>query len=174
MARSRSGLTQVRSHRNTGWEEGPGGTTERQSITSEAGFVGQALSILADGLTLVRTRGLFRAQLEVITAAGDGFQGAFGIGKASLAAIAVGITAVPTPITEQTWEGWLFWHPISVHGGVSAAADSTGSTQEFVVDSKAMRKINSDEGFYAAFEVVELGTAQVNMWFDSRMLFKLP
>jgi len=177
MPRSRRGSYPVRaSQRRTGWEDGTGSTSPSAISGSTAGFVGLALAALVDGLTLVRTRGSINALLLTASAAGDGFQGAFGIGLATAAAVAVGILAVPTPITEQDWEGWLFWHTVSVHAGDRTAGDSNWNqaTQRIEIDSKAMRKLGSDMALYAAFEVVEEGTATMEIWHDSRMLFKLP
>ena len=42
----------------------------------------------------------------------------------------------------------------------------------FEVDSKAMRKQDINEGFYAAIEVTEFGTADAQWAFNSRMFFK--
>ena len=42
----------------------------------------------------------------------------------------------------------------------------------FEIDSKAMRKQDIDEGFYAAIEVTEFGTADAQWAFNSRMLVK--
>ena len=170
MARTRSGFSRGHSQRRrVGWEAGVGGTSGQGVTTSAAGFLGSAIEILEDGLTLARTRGAFNAELLTATAAGDGFQGAIGIGIVTKSAIDIGITAVPTPITEQDWDGWLFWATVSVHDSLAG-----NGTQEIIIDSKAMRKTSEDTVFYAAFEVVEVGTATATFFLDSRMLFKLP
>jgi len=159
--------------RNKGWEEGPGGTAITTITTSSSVFLGQAVQPTQDGLTLLRTRGLLSAYLTA-GGAGEGFQGAYGIGKATAAAVTAGIASVPTPITEQQWDGWLYWTPISVHQ--QSAFQATGHTFQLAdqLDSKAMRKIAQEEAFYMAIEVVEIGTASMDVFFDSRMLFALP
>ena len=42
------------------------------------------------------------------------------------------------------------------------------------VDSKAMRKFPSEFSLYAAIEVVEIGVAELDVFFDSRVLVFLP
>ncbi len=135
------------------------------------------------GLTIVRIRGMFHWALQSAAAQLDGFQGAFGIGIATAAAINAGIASLPTPITEMGDENWLYHRIIGIHAGgiinqgVAADEDQVNATwaaERFEVDSKAMRKFDDGMGLYAAFEVVELGTAVGNIFFDSRMLVKLP
>ncbi len=130
-----------------------------------------------DGITLVRTRGYFRVVLDTVSAASSGFSGAFGIGLASLAAVTAGIASVPTPITEQEDELWLYWSAFSVSGVTATIADGVNaqSVEHFMeIDSKAMRKFEAGMAMYAAVEVVEIGAASMFVWHDSRMLFKLP
>ncbi len=67
---------------------------------SSSVFVGAAVTPTIEGSTMIRIRGLLNYFLLAGAAAGDGFQGAFGIGIATTAAVAAGIASVPTPITE--------------------------------------------------------------------------
>ena len=46
--------------------------------------------------------------LSAATSALDGFNGAFGIGLVTRQALAVGVSAVPTPLDEEDWDGWLY------------------------------------------------------------------
>ena len=81
------------------------------------------------------------------------------------------------PLTEQQWDGWLYWTPFSLHAltaTIGEGVNAPGAYQRIVVDSKAMRKIAVEEGFYAALEVTEIGVATMHGFFDSRMLFALP
>jgi len=162
--------------RKTSWDAGPGGTGATTIISSSSAFVGAAVQGLVPGLTVTRIRGLLRIVMQSANAAGDGFQGAFGIGIASTAAVVAGIGSVPTPITEADADSWLYWMPISVHVGDKTAGDVNwqGAVQDVVVDTKAMRKMNdSFVSIYAAFEVTEIGTADMDLFFDSRALFLL-
>ncbi len=170
--------------RRVGWEPGIGGTTVQTPITvTGPTLVNAGVQILADGLTLVRTRGRLTIWLTQTAAALDGFSGAFGIGVATFAAFTAGVASLPTPITEQTWDGWLYWQALHIHS--NNVVDTTGSsTADFSVvgiqgltlefDSKAMRKLKEADVIFGAIDLVETGTATAEWWVDSRMLFKLP
>jgi hypothetical protein len=59
-------------------------------------------------LTLVRTHGVFSAWFEVSTGTFDGFDGvAFGLCIVSENAFNAGVAAVPTPIADEAWDGWI-------------------------------------------------------------------
>jgi len=170
----------VSTRRRVGWDLGPGGTTAQTNFTtSSAQIASAAINALLDGLTLVRTRGMLTCRLLSAAAVGDGFSGAFGIAKATTAAVAAGAASVPTPITEQEWDGWLYWTPVQLHASSvlsdTSVLENMGITT-FVheVDSKAMRKLDENESLYASMELVETGTGSLGWFFDSRMLFKLP
>ena len=123
--------------------------------------------------TLVRTRGIFEAVLKTATSAGDGYFGAIGIGRVSTPAFVAGIVSMPTPLTDLAWDGWLYHSFFSLHAGV-AGDSAASSTQRIEIDSKAMRKLGTDETFYAAMEVIEVGTATMSLFLNTRMLSKLP
>jgi len=176
--RSRGGFpVRTNLRRATSWDTGAGGTTPTVVSSGIAQFVGSAAAATTDGLTIVRTRGHLAMFLESVTSAMDSLTGAFGIGIATSAAIAAGIASVPTPLTEQAWEGWMYWSSFTILGRTAVEADgvndSAGVIRE-VIDSKAMRKINSDMSIYAAIETVEVGAANMDVYFDSRVLSKLP
>jgi len=182
--RFRSTRVSVR-HRSS-WEVGPetsGGGAPQELTSSVANLAGTAIQATEDGQTLIRTRGELLIYLKAATAAGDGFHGAFGIAKATSAAVLVGATAVPTPITEEAWDGWLYHRYFSIFAGgpiaIATAAQETlqnaavTAALRIEVDSKAMRKFDVNEAFYACIEVVEKGTAVADWVFNCRMLFKL-
>jgi len=87
----------------------------------------------------------------------------------------VGVTAVPDPIADMDWDGWMYHRFFDVHGaaGTFDATEPQASIQ-FEVDSKAMRKIPLNETLVAVLEVVEQGASTGTAWFDSRILVKLP
>ena len=97
-------------HRSS-WEIGLCNSTDGAPITisaSSAVAVPVAASAGVDGLTVIRIRGELNVYLTSSGALGNGFVGAFGIGKATDAAILSGIASVPTPLTEDSWDGWLY------------------------------------------------------------------
>jgi len=177
MCPARRGFHQARgsSRRRTGWEEGPGGTSTQSLTTAGITLIGSGAQILQDGHTLVRTRGWLGLILATNTLVGDGVIGAFGIGIVSKPAFDIGITAIPGPLSEMDWEGWLYFRHFSVRSGdVSAGfTQLNGVMAGIEVDSKAMRKVGTDEVVIAVIEHVLIGTADVRVNFDSRALYKL-
>jgi len=167
----------VTSRRKTAWDAGTGGTASTPVNSSAAAFIGSGLNVLVDGITAVRIRGYLKMELHVVSGILSGFSGAFGIGKTSLAAFTAGIASVPTPITEQGQENWLYWQPFNVNAISATIADGVNANAvvfETVIDSKAMRKMDVGDVLYAAIETVEVGTATMDVWHDSRILAKLP
>ena len=172
--------------RKTSWNIGPqtGVDGAPQGISASTASLATGLAVvLESGLTLVRTRGDLNLILQ-IAGNQEGFHGAFGIAIATSPAVTAGIASVPTPITEEDWDGWLYHRYFSlIAGGAIAAAtaaqqadqvNASSAALHIEVDSKAMRKLAVDETLYAAIEVVELGTATMQWAFNSRMLVKLP
>ena len=177
MAHRRGGFTPTPRRRKTQWFGGPGGTGTNSLQSSTAVLLGSSTSPAAgqEDHTLVRTRGLVQILLTSVAAAGDGFFGAVGIGIATTSAIAAGVASVPTPLTELSWDGWIWHHFFSVHAGITAAVESESTTVTIPIDSKAMRKLGgTNMGLYAAIEGVEEGTATAEIWLNCRMLHKLP
>ena len=184
MPRSVRGFSRpIRSpRRKTEWAAGPGNGAALQSqYTSTSVKLVNGLFLFAEDVTLVRLRGRLQCWLVSATAAG-GYIGAFGLAKSTTAAAAAGIGSVPTPITEQNWDGWLYWTAIQV---VAAGAIDSGAMADteavhpitaavsIEVDSKAMRKFSNLDTLYGAMELTELGTSVMDWAFDSRILVKL-
>jgi len=155
------------------WEDGVGGTARTQISASGAAFLGSGVAPTSLKLTLMRTRGFFDCFLNgAPTADGDGFHGAVGIGLVTRAAFDAGIASVPTPVTEMSWDGWLWHQVLSVHVGDISLAPTGTSFQRLDVDSKAMRKFDTDQILFAAIEVTEIGGATLDVFLDTRMLFQ--
>ena len=179
MAARRSGFFRgnrsVSTRRRTAWGLGPGGTGATAISSSTSTFLGAVAVPIVDGITVVRIRGSLLLTLITATGALDGFRGAFGIGVASLAAVTAGINSVPTPITEQESDNWLYHTYFQVIANISAEADFNQATVvRIAVDSKAMRKFPTELALYAAIDTVESGAAVMDASFDSRVLAKLP
>ena len=173
--------------RKNSWGVGPQSNTGGAPATTITGTTVAAggVSALAalDGLTLVRTRGSLLVQLVTASNAGDGFHGAFGIAKANSPALTAGIASLPTPNIEDDWDGWIYhrYFELIAGGAISEASGSNEPGQGAVhqalrveIDSKAMRKVAIEEGFYMAIDVIIVGTATMFWTANSRMLFKLP
>ena len=176
------------SKRKSSWQIGPqtGVDGALQSVVASSATIATGIiTITADGGTLVRTRGDLNIFLSVASGAADGYHGAFGIAMISLAAATAGVASIPTPITEESWDGWLYHRYFSIFPGETIAAataaqqadqvNATSAALHIEVDSKAMRKEETDMALYASLEVILQGAAATLRWaFNSRMLVKLP
>jgi len=176
MARTARGFHQGRPsslRRRTGWEEGPGGTTATSFTDTIATILGAGFEFLLDGLTIVRIRGSVQAFLTV-GGTNSGFHAAIGMGIVSADAFAVGVTAVPNPIDDADWNGWMYHRYFDLHGATTFNPADQSNSLTFEVDSKAMRKVGVNEVLFASIETVESGTATMSVFFESRILLKLP
>ena len=103
------------------------------------------------GETVRRTRGWLQITSDQ-AAAQETQAGGFGALVVSDKALALGITAVPTPITEQDDDGWFMYLNFAQRNVDSALIQSV--MYEF--DSKAMRRV--PEGFSVAFVLENANT----------------
>jgi len=162
--------------RQTSWEIGPEEVNGSTS-SSAAKLWSGAVTPVTDGLTVIRIRGYVRVILSAASAAGSGYFGAMGIGIAEDAAIAIGVTAVPTPLTEEASENWLWFQYFDIRSVTATIADGSnafGVTAAFDIDSKAMRKLPFGKTLYGASEFVESDTSVIETQASSRVLVKLP
>ena len=168
----------VSSRRKSSWAGGPA-QTSLPSITAAGAFLWATGSqATVAGLTMVRLRGNLCVWLEVVTAIGDGFHDVgFGICNVSENAFGVGVTAVPQPLTDIGWDGWL-WHKLlsPVLGFSVTEGDNTGplSQVRIEIDSKAMRKTKETDFLIGVAQVGnETGTATLQFGANTRILDKL-
>ena len=141
---TRRGTFPSRQRRKTTWETGPGGTDALPITASTASLVGAGLTFLVDGTTVARIRGELMIMQSQATASLDGMRGAFGIGLASLPAFNAGIGSLPTPLTEQDDDNWLYWTAFAVVAHISTEAD-------FMSDSVVFRKEVDTGATWASF-----------------------
>ena len=167
--------------RITAWAAGPatGGDPGSPELISQSGTTSATVSVTptAEGITLVRTRGVLSFKQVTATAAGDGFNGAFGILLAGNEAVTAGAASLPDPQDESGDERWLYHTFFRITSNTTTAADigaDNGAGIVIDVDSKAMRKFPVDLRMVAMLGVVEEGTATMEWMFDSRALVKLP
>ena len=177
MARRRQFSRGTGVRRLTGWSEGPGDFPTLQSITgASVGIVGQGAQSNSEGLTVVRIRGVIGLTLTAADAALSGFRGAFGICRVSENAFGIGVTAVPAPLTDRFWDGWM-WHQhyYLMQAAVFSAQIAGGSALVTIpIDTKAMRKVPATDIIVLVGEHIESGTAVMNVTASTRLLAKLP
>ena len=175
MPRSRSGYSRG-PRRSTAWAIGPNSVQQTLSVSGSTIWSNGIVLVNEPLVTVVRIRGYFRALLTAATAAGDGFLGACGIGVVNENAFTVGgTTSVPTPITDADWDGWMWHQFFDLRSNVAGVGDGQpGVSLGFDIDSKSMRKLGDEQVLMGCLEVVEAGTAIMELTADCRLLLKLP
>ena len=134
--------------RSTDWQLGsfPVGGTVIAAATKVLAirFTAATLATIAPG-TIVRVRGMVNVYSDQ-QAATEHQVGAFGMGLVNEVAGALGVTGLPGPSTDALWDGWFVHQFITQRFNFG---DDTGLQPhmgtQYVIDSKSMRKFESDE-----------------------------
>ncbi len=161
----------VRSRRETEWI----GITAVFPSLASSGVAALTSSLSAAALalrpfTIVRTHIAWLCQSDQV-AVSEPFIGNLGLAVVSDQATAVGVTAVPTPATEQGSDLW-FLHAIWPGQMEFVTAAGFASYQPKEIDSKAMRKVVEGQDVVMVVEA-GLGGNGVDMTIAGRMLVKL-
>jgi len=135
-------------------------------------FTGFSAAVLAlRPFTIVRSRGWLSISTDQAIASED-FAGALAFAVVSDQALAIGVTAVPTPVADIDSDLWFVYEKI---GGRVTAVTSTGISGSLVTkpfDSRAMRKVEDGQDV-AILEESETGFDGAVMQKGGRMLIKL-
>ena len=127
--------------RKTQW----GGLADQAYLTVASG--GSTLissTSFAAPATVVRNRGMVAIKPSSYTADVSPV-GAVGMGIVSQEALAVGVSAIPTPFSDADWGGWLMWRSFAYHFESITQAGVLLGTWNMEIDSKAMRKVEPNE-----------------------------
>ena len=174
MARRTVGRAVVRSmKRPTFWE----GDVDTRSLVSGA----EAMVVVVPEATLenVPSPTLIRIHGEVFThvtargAAGDACILGMGMIPQSAAAISVGVTSMPHPVTD-VGSPWI-WHRQVAFDSNIAPPNGTdiGGNVRTLVDNKSMRKFELNQGLVIVLQnFVITGTLTLSIVFSFRFLFK--
>ena len=173
MARHRVLGRSLRSRRQTSWGLGPGSESVTTVSSSANTIIGSGVALVTEPKsTLIRIRGELTIMLSAITSALDGFQYAAGICLVGGDAFTAGAGSLPDPQDDSIWP-WL-WHSFGNVFEVTAALTGNDLTfRRHVIDSKAMRIVNSDQILCMMLSTTESGAATAKVRFDSRTLDKL-
>ncbi len=165
--------------RKTAWDFGPNLTVVASTAVQKRVWTNGIALAAESQSTITRIRGQISLYLDLVTAAGDGFSGAIGLGIVTADAFAIGETAMPGPFSDPEWNGWI-WHEFFTLRGVAAQssgeniARNATADRQITIDSKAQRIFRSNEVLFGMTELaVETGTAGMTMQGDTRVLFKL-
>ncbi len=130
--------------RKTLWLDFASGRTAETNLPAASSLLSSSLNAAALALrpfTIVRTRGMLWTASDQVAGPEDAF-GAFGYAVVSDQASAIGVTAIPTPITDAGSSLFFSWTPwmAAIEQATAVGFDATpGFVQHF--DSKAMRKV---------------------------------
>ena len=132
---------------NTGITGEVDGLTTVVGVAKVVGSVG-----IASGeapVTLVRTRGRWNLSLAAVSAVGID-RCVMGIIKVSTDAFAIGVTALPGPLSDVE-NDWLLWQPL-INAHISVTGDQfNGDIESF--DSRGMRKLKEGDVLAVMFEM---------------------
>jgi len=97
----------------------------------------------------------------------------FGMCVVTEQAVSVGITAVPTPMTELRSDMW-FVHQVMYNDFtfVSGVGFDSAGGRDYEIDSKAARKVNEDQEIIAVAENSSLTAAGCTLLIGGRLLIK--
>ena len=167
---------QARSPRRTKkWGNGPDSVQQAIAGTSDLLWSSGIILNNTPQATLMRIRGTLHLMGTLATSAGDGFSGASGIALVTGDAFAIGATAIPNPLTQADWDGWI-WHSFwdVFNPLASSTAFVSSFTQVLQIDSKAMRKWSENFTLVGMSRMDEVGTATMTHSADTRVLVALP
>ena len=124
--------------------------------------------------TLVRSRGRLTAFADVSSNPGGFAVIGLGLIVVTASAAAVGVTAIPTPLTEFGSD-WLWWDSVTVGASAADVIGEEITVDRISVDSKAMRKIGNNHVILLVAEMLTCeGVMVVNLCGALRFLFKAP
>jgi len=170
MARRFTRGIQRGARRLTSWFNVPFSSTVNNATASITASL-SASGLLRRPFTVVRTH------VELLISsdqsiASESQLGAFGIAVVSSQALAIGVTAVPTPVTDLESDLW-FVHQVMLNCYQFHTAASVNATYgaRYSVDSKAMRRVNDDQDIVFVLENSTIGSGQIVL-LAGRMLIK--
>ncbi len=132
-----------------------GGTAFTQTLATTTS-VALVLSLNASALalrpfTIVRTRGILRCFSDQLGGT-EVYGASFGNAVVSDQASAIGVTAVPTPTTDNASDLWMVYEFLIGRIGFGSAASFIETGVERVLDSKAMRKVEDGQDLVSVVE----------------------
>ena len=159
--------------RKTSWAVGPTSSGVQTITAPSVTLMTLGSQVLEDGLTLTRIRGELDLAIRTADADGSGMHGAFGICYMTENAFGIGSTAVPDPVADEFWNGWIWHRYWSVFEQLTGSTNGYGFVR-LEIDSKAQRKEKAADVLVGVLTVAEVGTIVMDVVMRSRILVKLP
>ncbi len=169
----RRGAGAIASKRLTSWFEFQPVLTNLSAVGGTIIFSLNAAALALRPFTIVRTRFLVGI-ISDQTAASENQVGALGMAVVSDQAVAVGVTAVPTPIIDMASDLW-FVHQLMYNTFVFASGIGfqDGGLKVTEIDSKAMRKVDIGQDMVVVGGLSGAASAGFTMFVGGRMLVKV-
>ncbi len=150
-----------------------GGTFQNTTITGATATLLTTLSAAALALrpfTIVRTRGLVHYSTDQ-EAADETPLGAYGQCVVSEQASAIGVSAIPTPVTDSSSDAWFMYEALMDNYQFRSGVGANSIGEQFRIDSKAMRKV--EDGFDIVTVLENAATDGLRALTFTRTLVKL-
>ena len=141
MPRSRNlPVLRTRTRPNRSWAYTMSAAVTNVSAASKVLIGSFSLSNAGIDETILRTHISLHISTDNAGASEEQF-GAFGLIRVSAVALALGITAIPGPFTNGNDDGWFVHFGIQQRWRADTAVGRENLGQQYLIDSKAMRKI---------------------------------
>ncbi len=173
MARNRTyvrGAAAIAQKRLTSWFQFAPTNASMAAAGGTVVFSLNAAALAMRPFTIIRTRFEYKLRSDQ-AAAMEEQTAAFGMAIVSDQAVAVGVTAVPTPIAEMGSDLWFLYKLI--FADESALTDRTKRARGGSVDSKAMRKVDIGQDLVVVAEMDTTTGGGVILTLGGRMLIKV-
>ena len=174
-------MANIRTARRSGFIQ-RGGVRRRETLWADFAFTqttmtavgGTILSSLSAAGLALRPFTVVRTHMQVHilsdqSAATELYAAAYGHAIVSEQAVAIGITAVPTPVTDGGSDLWYVYQKLL---GAGSQVNSGQSGQGFSIDSRAMRKVEDGSDLINVIEFSAIGSGLIAM-VSGRDLLKL-
>ncbi len=173
MARRGQHARVVTQKRLTSWFEFQPNVTGLSAVGGTILFSLNAAALALRPFTIVRTRFLLGMSSDQ-AAASERQVGGFGMAVVSDQANAIGVTAVPTPISDMGSDLW-FVHQLLYNDFVfgTGVGFEDNVLAQYVIDSKAMRKVDIGQDLVVVAEFSSNGSGGFNITAGGRMLVKV-
>ncbi len=120
--------------------------------------------------TILRTRVSCNFRSDQ-TATTEDITGAFGMIVVKESAATIGITAVPTPLTEVDADFFVYQGMTAPFTSLTSVGFQDGVGVRYDIDSKAMRKVGTNDDVAVVMELRSTGGAEINI--EGRQLIQL-
>jgi len=129
------------------------------AISSVAGNVGSQKifigSVQPTDFTVIRSRGIWNMQFDG-SPAGDADAVLFGFAMGVVSEQAALSGTVPAVIEQADWDGWFIYETQILGGSGTGAGDPLQTHSALMIDSKAMRKVQTGSVIFASFQTYRI------------------